>query len=129
MPEAIIDHTGLSVADYPAAKAFFAAALRPLGIAFQREFPKAMTGDFDVGIFGSEGRSLFAIGGGGKATPAFHIAFRGRRLMHSMPRRWRQAAVTTARREQGRTIRRPTTPPSSSTLTATISRPCATRWK
>jgi len=76
MAEPIIDHTGVSVSDYPAAKRFYSAALKPLGISFLREFPKSMTGDFDVGLYGADGKSIMVIGGGGKATPAVHLAFR-----------------------------------------------------
>jgi len=73
-----IDHFGLSVSDYAKAKAFYVPALVPVGLRLGREFPKAMTGDFDVGLFGAQGggQSLFIIGGGGKATPPVHLAFR-----------------------------------------------------
>jgi catechol 2,3-dioxygenase-like lactoylglutathione lyase family enzyme len=76
MAETVIDHTGISVADYERAKRFYAAALAPLGVTFIREFPKEMTGDFAVGLFGVNGRSMLAIGGGGKAQPHLHVAFR-----------------------------------------------------
>ncbi len=76
MPGAAIDHLGLSVSDYGVAKRFYAAALAPLGLKLGREFPKSVTGDFDVGLFGPGGQSLFILGGGGKATPPLHIAFR-----------------------------------------------------
>ena len=34
------------------------------------------SGDFDVGLFGPGGQALFILGGGGKATPPLHLAFR-----------------------------------------------------
>ena len=43
-----IDHTGISVSDFAKAKAFYSQALAPLGIAIMMEFPKSVTGDFDV---------------------------------------------------------------------------------
>jgi catechol 2,3-dioxygenase-like lactoylglutathione lyase family enzyme len=39
-----VDHTSLSVSDFAKAKAFYAAALKPLGISVLMEFPKAVTG-------------------------------------------------------------------------------------
>jgi catechol 2,3-dioxygenase-like lactoylglutathione lyase family enzyme len=76
MAETGIDHMGLSVADYAAAKAFYAAALQPLGLRLGREYLKIVTGDFDVGMFGPGGQTLFVIAGAGKATPPVHLAFR-----------------------------------------------------
>jgi catechol 2,3-dioxygenase-like lactoylglutathione lyase family enzyme len=71
-----IDHTGLSVSDYAAAKAFYAAALAPLGIAVRMEFPASVTGGVDVCGLGPEGKPFFWLSSGGKQTPRFHIAFR-----------------------------------------------------
>jgi catechol 2,3-dioxygenase-like lactoylglutathione lyase family enzyme len=76
VPGPAIDHLGLSVSDYTAAKRFYVAALQPLGLTLGREFPKSVTGDFDVGLFGPGGQALLIIAGGGKATPAVHLAFR-----------------------------------------------------
>jgi predicted lactoylglutathione lyase len=39
------------------------------------EFPKAVTGDFDVAGLGSDGKPFFWLAGGGKTTPSVHIAF------------------------------------------------------
>ena len=71
-----IDHVGLSVADYDKAKRFYSAALALLGLRLGREFPKDVTGDFDVGLYGPGGQALFIVAGGGKATPFVHLAFR-----------------------------------------------------
>jgi catechol 2,3-dioxygenase-like lactoylglutathione lyase family enzyme len=72
-----MDHAGLSMADYAAAKRFYAAALAPLGMRLTLEFPKEKTGDFDVGMFGEPGQQvLFIISGGGRTSPALHFAFR-----------------------------------------------------
>jgi catechol 2,3-dioxygenase-like lactoylglutathione lyase family enzyme len=72
---ASIDHTSLSVSDLAAAKAFYAAALRPLGISVQMEFSKQVTGSVDVAGFGVAGKPFFWLAGAGKTTPALHIAF------------------------------------------------------
>jgi catechol 2,3-dioxygenase-like lactoylglutathione lyase family enzyme len=71
-----IDHTGLSVSDYAAAKKFYAEALAPLGMAVRMEFPASVTGSVDVCGLGPEGRPFFWLSSGCKQTPRFHIAFR-----------------------------------------------------
>jgi catechol 2,3-dioxygenase-like lactoylglutathione lyase family enzyme len=70
-----IDHTSLSVSDLAAAKAFYAAALSPLGISVQMEFSKEVTGSVDVAGLGVAGKPFFWLAGAGKTTPALHIAF------------------------------------------------------
>ena len=56
-----VDHTSLSVADFANAKAFYVAALKPLGITVLMEFPKAVTGNVDVAGLGSNGKPFFWI--------------------------------------------------------------------
>jgi catechol 2,3-dioxygenase-like lactoylglutathione lyase family enzyme len=70
-----IDHTSLSVSDFAAAKAFYTAALKPLGIGVVMELPKAVTGNVDVAGLGSNGKPFFWLAGAGKTTPRVHIAF------------------------------------------------------
>jgi catechol 2,3-dioxygenase-like lactoylglutathione lyase family enzyme len=70
-----IDHTSLSVSDFAAAKAFYSAALKPLGISVLMEFPKAVTGSADVAGLGCNGKPFFWLAAGGKTTPKVHIAF------------------------------------------------------
>jgi catechol 2,3-dioxygenase-like lactoylglutathione lyase family enzyme len=70
-----IDHTSLSVSDFAAARAFYAAALSPLGISVQMELSKEATGSVDAAGFGSAGKPFFWLAGVGKTTPAVHIAF------------------------------------------------------
>jgi catechol 2,3-dioxygenase-like lactoylglutathione lyase family enzyme len=70
-----IDHTSLSVSDFAAAKAFYTAALSPLGIGVQMEVSKAAGSDFDAAGFGTKGKPFFWLAGGGKQTPHVHIAF------------------------------------------------------
>jgi predicted lactoylglutathione lyase len=72
---ASLDHIGLSVSDFAGAKAFYAAALSPLGISVQMEFSKEVTGNVDVAGFGAAGKPFFWLAGAGKTTPAVHIAF------------------------------------------------------
>jgi catechol 2,3-dioxygenase-like lactoylglutathione lyase family enzyme len=71
---ASLDHTSLSVSDYAAAKAFYTAALSPLGISVQMEMSKEVAG-FGAAGFGTAGKPFFWLAGGGKTTPAMHLAF------------------------------------------------------
>jgi catechol 2,3-dioxygenase-like lactoylglutathione lyase family enzyme len=64
----ILDHIGLSVADYEASKAFFAAALKPLDIALVMEV-QGWAG------FGRNERPQFWFGTGDGAQKPMHIAF------------------------------------------------------
>jgi catechol 2,3-dioxygenase-like lactoylglutathione lyase family enzyme len=71
-----LDHIALSVSDFAAAKAFYAAALGPLGIGVQMEFAKEAGGDgFDAAGFGTAGKPFFWLGSGGGTAPGVHIAF------------------------------------------------------
>ena len=70
-----VDHTSLSVSDFAMAKAFYAAALKPLGITVLMEFPKAVTGSVDVAGLGSNGKPFFWLADAGKTMPRVHIAF------------------------------------------------------
>jgi catechol 2,3-dioxygenase-like lactoylglutathione lyase family enzyme len=71
-----LDHITFSVSDFAAAKAFYTAALSPLGISVQMEFAKeAEGGGFDAAGFGAAGKPFFWIAGGSKTAPGLHIAF------------------------------------------------------
>jgi catechol 2,3-dioxygenase-like lactoylglutathione lyase family enzyme len=72
-----IDHIGLSVTDFEAAKKFYTAALAPLRMSIVMEFPASVTGDFPVAGIGADGKPILWIsGGGGKTMPHIHLAFR-----------------------------------------------------
>ena len=66
----MIDHIGLSVADYERSKAFYTEALAPLGYAVIKVGPWA-------GL-GVSGKPDFWIGKGEATTPRLHVAFRAR---------------------------------------------------
>jgi catechol 2,3-dioxygenase-like lactoylglutathione lyase family enzyme len=70
-----IDHINLSVSDFAAAKAFYAAALKPLGIAVLMEFPKSVTGSCDFAGLGANGKPFFWLAATGKTAPGVHVAF------------------------------------------------------
>jgi catechol 2,3-dioxygenase-like lactoylglutathione lyase family enzyme len=64
----MIDHIGLSVADYERSKAFYRAALAPLGYGLIMEVEGAAG-------FGAGGKPDFWIGQDQRTTPRVHIAF------------------------------------------------------
>lgn len=64
----MIDHVGFTVSDYGAARAFYLAALKPLGFGMVMEFP-------ETGGLGPEGKPVFWISGGASTAPALHVAF------------------------------------------------------
>jgi catechol 2,3-dioxygenase-like lactoylglutathione lyase family enzyme len=71
----MLDHIGLAVSDVARSRAFFQAALAPLGVAALMDVtPEQSGGAAHVG-FGSDGRADFWIGGGKPATTGAHVAF------------------------------------------------------
>jgi catechol 2,3-dioxygenase-like lactoylglutathione lyase family enzyme len=68
----MLDHIGLSVSDYVRAKAFYTAALQPLGYVLAKEVQSG--GQIACG-FGAGGHADFWIAGGGRISPALHVAF------------------------------------------------------
>ena len=67
----MIDHFGLSVADYEKSRAFYDAALAPLGYARMQEFP---TQQGMLAGYGA-GKPEFWVSSGGRCTGKLHIAF------------------------------------------------------
>ena len=71
-----IDHIGLSVSDFEAAKAFYSAACAPLRMGVIMEFGKDVTGDQPVAGIGADGKPFLWISGGGRTSPHTHVAIR-----------------------------------------------------
>ncbi len=71
-----IDHLGLSVSDYERSKAFYLAALKPLGGSIIMEFPAGTIGPFASAGLGVAGKPFFWISTGEKTAPHLHVAFR-----------------------------------------------------
>lgn len=71
----MLDHIGLTVSDFAKARAFYDAALAPLGVAVVMEVTPEQTGGSSHLGYGSEGRPYFWIGDAGEATGALHVAF------------------------------------------------------
>ena len=74
----MLDHIGLSVADMDRSKAFYEAALRPLGLGVVMEVTAAQTGGDSHAGFGAEGKPFFWIGTGAKPKGGTHVAFTAR---------------------------------------------------
>jgi catechol 2,3-dioxygenase-like lactoylglutathione lyase family enzyme len=73
-----LDHIGLGVSDYGRAKAFFGAALAPLGIGIIVEFGGDKPGNPAAAGLGRDGTPDFWISGQGATNPPLHVAFTAR---------------------------------------------------
>jgi len=71
----MLDHIGFAVSDYAKAKAFYQAALAPLGITLLFEVTAEQTGAEAHAGFGTPGKPFFWIGTGSKPTQSLHAAF------------------------------------------------------
>jgi catechol 2,3-dioxygenase-like lactoylglutathione lyase family enzyme len=70
------DHIGFVVSNLKRSKAFYDAALRPLGIGLVMEVTEEMTGGHAHAGYGSDGRPYFWLGNGdGALRGKLHVAF------------------------------------------------------
>jgi catechol 2,3-dioxygenase-like lactoylglutathione lyase family enzyme len=71
----MIDHIGFAVSDYERAKAFYAAALAPLGYTLVMEVDAAVNpSGHPAAGFGANGKPDFWIGGDGRLDKPLHVA-------------------------------------------------------
>lgn len=70
----MIDHTGVAVADFAAAKAFYDAAMAPLGASILMTVPNEYTGGANVVGYGRD-RPVFWVADNKKPKDTIHIAF------------------------------------------------------
>lgn len=70
----MIDHFGISVSDFDAAKAFYLSALAPLGVTWQMTVPPEHVGGVKVGGMGVNSAS-FWLSEGEPQKPPLHYAF------------------------------------------------------
>jgi len=70
----MIDHLGLSVSDYEAAKAFYSKALAPLDYSLIMEVTEEQTGHAAAAGFGAGCKPDFWIGGEGAMNKPVHVA-------------------------------------------------------
>ena len=73
----MIDHLGFPVSSYERSKAFYAAALAPLGYALIME-TRQTENDQSAAGFGAGGKPDFWIGGEGGLTRSLHVAITAR---------------------------------------------------
>ena len=71
----MLDHIGISVADFERSKAFYSKALAPLSIALMMEVSAAQSGASAHAGFGNDGKPFFWIGTGARPSGRVHIAF------------------------------------------------------
>lgn len=72
----MIDHTGVAVSNIAKSKAFYAAALEPLGYRIVMELTAEQTGGAHVAGFGVPPKPDFWISSGEPNKPGVHTAFR-----------------------------------------------------
>lgn len=72
----MIDHISISASDFEKSKAFYSAALSPIGYALLMEFPASVTGHTDVAGFGEPPKPDFWVSKGVSGNPPMHVAFR-----------------------------------------------------
>jgi len=122
----MIDHIGFAVRDMDRAKAFYVAALKPLGIGVIMELSAEQTwADAHAG-FGKDHKAFFWIGTGNKPKGGAHVAFTAQ--THAEVDSFHRAALAAGGKDNGAPARGPTimstiTAPSFSIPTATTSRP------
>lgn len=71
----MIDHIGFAVADHARSRAFYVAALAPLGFGPVMDLSAEETGGYAGTGFGPRGRPRFWIGTGDKRGGSMHVAF------------------------------------------------------
>ncbi len=71
----MFDHIGISVADFARSRAFYQAALKPLGLSLVMEVSAEETGADAHAGFGVAGKPFFWIGTADKPRGGAHIAF------------------------------------------------------
>ena len=71
----MLDHIGFSVADFERAKAFYQAALKPLGLGAIMEVTAQETGGDAHAGFGENDKAFFWVGTGAKPRGGTHVAF------------------------------------------------------
>ena len=71
----MLDHISLTASDYARSKAFYDAALKPLGMAVVMEVSAEQTGGSAGVGFGPPGRPIFWLGAMGPVSGPMHVAF------------------------------------------------------
>lgn len=72
----MIDHIGVVVSHFKKSKAFYTAALAPIGYQLLMDIPASVTGHADAAGFGVPPKTDFWITSGRPNVPPIHVAFR-----------------------------------------------------
>ena len=101
------NHLGIAVSDIARSKAFYEAALKPLGMGVTMEFGPDQTEDGGTAIgFGEEGDAgLFWIGDNDKVGTGLHVAFDADN--HAQVDAFYEAAITAGGKDNGKPGPRP----------------------
>ncbi len=99
----MLDHIGIGASDFEASRAFYEAALAPLGIALVMEVTPEQSGGYHGLGLGKAGKPFFLAMAVRRALAAISLSprMRGPRSMPSTPPRWRRAGATMADRGCG----------------------------
>ncbi len=95
----MLDHVGVNVSDFAAARSFYVAALEPLGIKPLMDFEGIACG------FGDDQKPYFWIAKRDPQTPSAHIAFEA--PDHATVDAFHEAAIGAGARDNGEPGRRP----------------------
>jgi catechol 2,3-dioxygenase-like lactoylglutathione lyase family enzyme len=95
----VLDHVGISIADFARSKAFYLQALAPLGYGLVMEVSAAQTGGTSHAGFGPPGRPHFWIGDGKAVAGQVHFAFAARD--RAAVRAFYDAALAAGARDNG----------------------------
>lgn len=95
----MIDHTGITVSNLEASKAFYVSALAPIGYVLLRESSAAVTGESDAVGFGVPPKPDFWISRGTANSPPVHVAFRV--LSRALVDAFYKAALAAGGRDNG----------------------------
>ncbi|WP_448664411.1 VOC family protein [Sphingomonas sp. CJ20] len=71
----MLDHIGIGAADFAASRAFYEAALAPLGIATVMEVTPEQSGGYHGIGLGSGGKPVFWVSNGAPRGAGMHVAF------------------------------------------------------
>ncbi len=96
----MIDHTGYNVSDLARSKAFYSAALAPLGHRIRRDLGFAVGyGSDEMVALGGDPAGSFWISEGKPQEPRVHLAFAAR--SHAHVRAFHEAALAAGGRDNG----------------------------
>ncbi|MCB9688847.1 MAG: VOC family protein [Alphaproteobacteria bacterium] len=95
----MIDHTGVAISDPARSRAFYEAALAPLGYTVLAEIPTQVTGGKVVVGYGVAPKPDFWTNEGTPQTPRVHVAFRA--SDHDQVKAFYEAAIAAGGRDNG----------------------------